>query len=181
MRQTNEKLNVLYIITSANIGGAQVHLHDLISFLPQQIIPCVAAGEKGWLYGTLKNKNIDIYHIENLVKPISVLKDICALLELYKLVKKIKPDLIHCHSSKAGFLGRIVGKICGVPTIFTVHGWAFTEGVTYLKRIFFKTLERIIAKWTNRIICVSEYYRQLGILLMPRLNEKLLTIHKCNS
>ncbi|MGR5906305.1 glycosyltransferase [Bacillus paranthracis] len=41
----------------------------------------------------------------------------------------MQPDVLAVHSSKAGLLGRLAGWSLGIPTIFTAHGWAFTEGV----------------------------------------------------
>ena len=170
-------MKVLYIITNGNLGGAQVHLRDLISCLPDTIKVHVIMGERLWLWDELIKRSACLYHVGTLVPPISMVDDIKTIFCLIKIINKVRPDLIHCHSSKAGFLGRLAGKICRVPVVFTAHGWAFTEGVSAKKRMLYRGLERMAAKWTRKIICVSEYDRQLGIVSMPESKDKLVTIH----
>lgn len=168
---------ILYIITSPKLGGAQVHLLSLILHLPSYIQAQVIVGEAGWLSDELIKHNIQIYYVDSLVRQISPLKDTRAVFELNRVINKVQPDLIHCHSSKAGFLGRLSARICGVPVIFTAHGWAFTNGVSLGKRMVYRMLERISALCTDSIICVSEYDKQLGSAAMSESKEKLITIH----
>ena len=48
------------------------------------------------------------------------------MLELVRLIRRVRPDIVHANSSKAGVLGRLAAALTGVPArIFTVHGWAF--------------------------------------------------------
>ena len=170
-------VKILYIITRSNLGGAQVHLFDLISHLPKHIRAYIAIGEQGWLYDECEKQGITVYHVESLVRQISPIKDVQAVLQLKKIITEVQPNIVHCHSSKAGLLGRIAAKICGIPTIFTAHGWAFTEGVAPPKRFVYKLLENMAAQWTARIICVSEYDRKLGLTAMQDSADKLVTIH----
>jgi len=168
---------ILYIITLPDLGGAQVHLYGLISNLPKNITPYVIIGKKGWLSEQLELLTPNVYFVPTLVRQISFKNDIKAILDIRELIQEIKPDIIHCHSSKAGFLGRISAKMCGVPVVFTAHGWAFTEGVSAKKRFIYKNIEKMMAKFTKKIICVSNYDRQLALDLMPEYIEKLVIIH----
>jgi glycosyltransferase involved in cell wall biosynthesis len=84
------------------------------------------------------------------------LKDIRAVFELKSLFSYLRPDIIAAHSSKAGWLGRIAGYLTGVPTIFTAHGWAFTDGVPRSQRMIYLIAERFVAPLSTRIITVSE-------------------------
>ena len=97
--------------------------------------------------------------------------------ELVNLINSLEPDLVSTHSSKAGILGRLSAKICRVPVIFTAHGWAFTEGVHPIKRIMYIWAERLAAKWSERIICVSDYDRSLALHHSVASNDKIVTIH----
>lgn len=58
---------------------------------------------------------------------ISPVRDIGLIGRLYRMLGEIKPDLIHCHSSKAGLLGRVVGRLRGLPVLFTIHGWSWAS------------------------------------------------------
>lgn len=170
-------MKILYIITRSDIGGAQVHLSELIFNLPIEIESYVVVGSKGWLSNNLHLPKERIYIVPSLVREISILKDICFFVELRKIVDNLKPDIIHCHSSKAGIIGRVVAKIYDIPSVFTAHGWAFTEGIAKSKRFFFENIERIVAKYTNKIICVSDYDKNLALKVMPEYHEKLIVIH----
>lgn len=170
-------MNLLYIITNGDLGGAQIHLLQLIRNLPANYHVAVIIGDTGWLYQELQKQGIKVYYVRTLVREISPVKDTLALLTLRRIIDEVKPDIVHCHSSKAGFLGRIAAKVCHIPAVFTAHGWAFTEGVNSSKRLIYKILENMAAKWTEKIICVSEYDRQLGLKAISNGDRKLVTIH----
>src|SRR3546814_21180908 len=98
-----------------------------------------------------------------MVREINVVKDIQAYRELRAIFRALQPQLIHVHSSKAGVLGRLAGRRLAIPTIFTAHGWAFTEGVSPAKRKLYIFIERLLAPFAARIITVSDYDRNLAI------------------
>lgn len=168
---------ILYVITSGNLGGAQTHLFELISCLPESNEVHVAMGEKSWLWHQLENSRIKLHDVEALVQPVAPWQDIQALWSLCCLIRQIGPDLVHCHSSKAGFLGRIAAWVTGTPVVYTVHGWSFTEGIAQKKRRIYRILECLAAHCTNCFICVSEYDKQLGQLSIPAGREKMVTVH----
>ncbi len=64
-----------------------------------------------------------------------------------------------------------------IPNVFTAHGWAFTEGISELKRWVYTFVERSAAKWTDRIICVSEYDRKLALDYSVAAEAKLIAVH----
>jgi glycosyltransferase involved in cell wall biosynthesis len=170
-------LKVLYVITNGNLGGAQVHLKALIAGLPLNIEANLVMGERLWLWDEMQNTGVRLFHLPTLIRPISPVADLKALFGLTKIIREVGPDLIHCHSSKASFLARVAGKLCRVPVVFTVHGWSFTVGVSAGKRLFYRMLERLAARLTDKIICVSEFDRLLATAAMPESASKLLTVY----
>jgi len=74
--------------------------------------------------------------------------------ELARIVRTVRPDVVHLHGSKAGLAGRLAirGK---TPTIFQPHLWAFQSqtGVTVRPA---RAWERFAARWTDRFVCVSD-------------------------
>jgi len=168
---------ILYIITVGTLGGAQVHVHDLVSCLPAQVEIHVVMGEKGWLWDKLQGKKVVLHQLPELVHPISIFNDFKALCALRHLINKVQPDLIHCHCSKAGFLGRLAAYLCSIPAIFTAHGWSFTDGISKYKKIGYLFLERLAVNWGQKIICVSNYDRELGLSALPKSQHKMITIH----
>ncbi|MEO1782572.1 hypothetical protein BAU18_002184 [Enterococcus diestrammenae] len=74
------------------------------------------------------------------------------------MLKKINPDILHLHSSKAGAIGRVASiGFTNVKVIFTAHGWSFTDGVSKKKAAIYVRIERVLSRFTDKIICVSKY------------------------
>ncbi|MEW6066081.1 MAG: glycosyltransferase family 4 protein [Bacillota bacterium] len=172
-----KKNKILYLITQGILGGAQTHISHLATHLGSEFDVHVAVGVKGPLWNKLQSSGIPVYHVPSLVRSISPFKDIKCINEIVGLLKSIKPDLISTHSSKAGILGRLAAHRCGIPAIFTAHGWAFTEGVPEMQRRLYIHVERTAARWSGKIICVSEYDRQLALKHGVGSPEQLITIH----
>jgi len=103
--------------------------------------------------------------------------DLLVFFELFYLFKRGGFDVVHTHTSKGGFLGRIAARLAGVPlVIHTVHGFAFHEFTNPLARLFYIRLEKIAARFCDLIICVNHEDRLTAIeegIVDP---EKIVTI-----
>lgn len=90
-------------------------------------------------------------------RELNFVKDLKALLELYKILKDVNADVVHLHSSKAGFLGRIACKALNFKAvIYTPHGAAFLrKDISKTKVWFFEALEKIAASITGSVVCCS--------------------------
>ena len=87
--------------------------------------------------------------------------------ELHALIRRIRPDVVHCHSSKAGVYGRIAARLCGVPSVYTPHGYAFLRtDVSAPARAALRGVEWLVARAGQAIAaCGAEEYvfsRQLA-------------------
>src|SRR3989338_7813734 len=99
--ETFTKKKILFVITKSNWGGAQRYVFDLATHLPKEEFEVVVAlGGMGLLAQKLQAEGTMIYHSEWLGRDISVGKDIKSFLELYRLFKKERPDVVHLNSSK---------------------------------------------------------------------------------
>lgn len=172
-------MRICQIITrSDTLAGAQVHVRDLsLELLRLGHDVTVLVGQSGLFTDELETKGISFRSLKHLVREIRPYQDFCCFCELRAIIRSLKPDLVATHSSKAGWLGRIVGKSLGIPTVFTAHGWGFTEGVPELSRKIYSTAERVAAPFTNRIITVSEYDRQLALRYKIASPKKIVTVH----
>ena len=88
--------------------------------------------------------------------------DARAARELLALLRRERFDLLHTHSSKAGFIGRLAGRAAGVPVVHTPNGLYFLEQAG-LKRGFYLALEWLAGRAATRLIAVSEGERQVVI------------------
>lgn len=87
--------------------------------------------------------DVSLYPIE-MQRSISPIKDFKAMVKIYKTIKSIKPDIIHLHSSKAGIIGRIAGKLYSKAEIYyTPNGYAFVrEDISSIKKKLFFLIEK---------------------------------------
>lgn len=96
-------------------------------------------------------------------------KDIRALVDLCRKLKVLNPDVIHLHSSKAGFIGRAACKLLGMKNVvFTPHGAAFLrKDITYLKLKLYRALEKQASRFSGSVVCCSkseaEKFNEIGI------------------
>ena len=155
--------HVFLLITKADIGGAQIHVLSLIRSLKHRIRFTLGCGEQGYLTEQANQAGIEFVIIPNLQRKISPGRDLSCVGEIRKILRSLKPDLLHAHSSKAGVVGRLGAKLAGTKSLFTAHGWAFAEGIGFRQRCYGLAAEWILAQLSDGIITVSEYDRDLAI------------------
>ncbi|MFA4833842.1 MAG: glycosyltransferase family 4 protein [Patescibacteria group bacterium] len=181
------KKTILYIITQSELGGAQRYSLDLALALKNEFNVIMAfgeQGEKGELAKKLYKEKIKYYSVPYLKRSISPISDFLALIQIVKLIKKVKPDIIHLNSSKISILGSLAAFIskllivnCELLIVYTAHGWVFNEPMPVWQKLFYKYAEKFTAIFKNKIICVSEfdYETALKEKICPR--EKLIMVH----
>jgi glycosyltransferase involved in cell wall biosynthesis len=172
-------MRVVYVVTRSDaIGGAHVHVHDLAVALRRAGHEAIVlSGQAGPFGAELAAHGVPHYPLRHLVRPISPWHDAAALLEIRRYLRWLRPDLVSAHSSKAGWLCRVVAATLGTPVLFTAHGWAFTTGVPALAARFYRLAERLTAGLADRIITVSEYDHQLALRYGVVAAAKLVTVH----
>jgi len=156
---------VVHLITRLELGGAQqntlycVETHDRARFDVG-----LWTGEGGILDSrTRAIGDADVRLLPWLVHPIDPARDAVAVLRLAFMLRDV--DLVHTHSSKAGILGRAAARLAGVPGIVhTVHGWSFNDVQPAAARSLYVEVERAAARVTDRIVCVSRFDRDRGLL-----------------
>lgn len=160
------KVNLLYVITKLELGGAQKQLLSLIGELDREAynIFLFTAKEGLLIKEALSLGKLTLKKSRFLERRINPLKDILALIEIYNFIKKNKIQIVHTHSSKAGILGRLAAKLAKTKVIIhTVHGWSFHGYQPGIVNYFYLLLERICASFTHRIIVVSKWDKDRGL------------------
>jgi len=175
-------MKILQLITKSEpIGGAQMVLFNIVSGLKNKHDIYVISGQNGRLIRELENLDIKCIIFPSLKRELSIINDINALLKFKMLLKEMKPDLVVSHSSKAGYISRIICNQLKIPNIFTVHGWSFTTGVPLFKRIPYLFLEKIAGKISDKIICVSNYDKELALKYNITQQHRVRTIYNGSS
>ena len=116
--------------------------------------------------------NVQFIRWRSAQRSISVVKDTAALVELCKLLQKLKAqnmvDAVHLHSSKSGFLGRLACRLMNIPNvIYTPNGAPFLLSKLNAVNFFYKLFEKLGSSFGGKVVCSSRSeqaaYRKLGI------------------
>jgi glycosyltransferase involved in cell wall biosynthesis len=161
-----QKINILFVLTKLELGGAQGQLLELIRRLDKgRFSPFLFTSRKGLLIPEASSiEGLFLKRSRWLKRQISPLEDILALVEIYLFLKKHKIRIVHTHSSKAGILGRYAARLAKVrPVLHTVHGWSFHDYQPFFLKKLFVFLERIAARFTDTIIVVSQHDKEKGL------------------
>ena len=159
-----KKIFVLHLHTLPWISGSGLNTFYSMKYLDAaRYKSALASSSPGRLEELTKKHGFEFYPLKHLKAPVSPLHDLLAIFEIRNLLKKLKPDILHTHNSKAGFLGRLSARFLpGIKIVHTVHGFSFHDRESPLRRIFFKQLERIAFPWADAVIAISEELADWG-------------------
>jgi glycosyltransferase involved in cell wall biosynthesis len=162
---------VARVIARLNIGGPAQHTILLTAGLdPKRFTTTLITGVVGTAEGDFtpeaRTRGVDPVVIPQLSRAIRPARDLTALVRLVRLFRRLRPDIVHTHTAKAGALGRVAAWAAGVPlTIHTFHGHVldgyFSPAVTGA----FVRVERALARMTDCLVTVS-----------PRLKAEILAM-----
>lgn len=161
-------VTVAHVITKLELGGAQQNTLFTVSHLdPTRYRRILVTGEPGLLDVEARALDgVEFHQIRSLVRPVSPARDLRATIALLRLFLRLKPTIVHTHSSKAGILGRWAAKLARVPIIIhSIHGFGFHAHQPSLTRLAFVAAERVAAPMTTRFFAVSEANRRRGVEL----------------
>lgn len=167
-------MNILYIITQADGGGAQKYTLELAKAFNGSL---AAGNEAGSLFYQAKELNIPTFELRHLKREINLTEDILAIWEIRQLIKQIRPNIVHLNSTKAGILGSFASIGLGAKVIFTAHGFIFNEPLSKLKKNFYIATETIASDFRDFIITVSNADKKSAFdnkIIQP---NKIQTIH----
>ena len=156
-------MRIVHVITRLIIGGAQEntlltvddlhhHYHDDVT-----LITGPAEGPEGDLFDRARERELKVEVMPELVRPIRPATDMRAYRKLRSAFRRIKPDVVHTHSSKAGILGRAAAWHERVPAVVhTIHGMPFGTFESPLRNRLYIALERWAARRCHAIVSVCD-------------------------
>jgi len=172
------KKKVLFVITKSNWGGAQRYVFDLATHLPkEQFEVSVALGGSGLLVQKLEQSGIKTHVLNAMQRDVAFIQDVRAFFELYRLFKKVRPDVVHLNSSKAGGVGALAARLAGVPKIiFTAHGWPFWEPRNPFSRSLIWLASWATVLLSHKTVVISNYDLRVA-QRMPFCKNKIVRIY----
>lgn len=144
-------MKILQVITRSELGGAQTVVVQLANKLSEEHEVVLVAGEGDGKMWEMVSPRVTCVRSRYLQRALSPMQDLRAAVELRRIYRKHKPDIIHLHSSKAGTLGRLVFPRKRV--VYTVHGF---DSIRLAFRKFMP-VERLLQRACSAIVGVSAY------------------------
>jgi glycosyltransferase involved in cell wall biosynthesis len=161
-------IRILRIIARLNIGGPAIQAITLSGHFSRGMYrSLLVCGQVSPYEGDMSyladSKGIQPVVLPRLGRDISPLDDFYSLKDLGRIISRYKPHIIHTHTAKAGTLGRLAGlgqNIRGVwkqkiRLVHTFHGHVFHSYFSQPKTFAFIQIEKILARFTDRLIVVS--------------------------
>ncbi len=157
-----EPIRVVRIIARLNVGGPAIHVTLLTEKLGapnyQSTLICgnIGADEGDMIYYA-EAHGVQPLIVPELGRSLHPIRDLVTIWILYRLLRRIKPDVVHTHTAKAGFVGRIAAKLAGVPVIVhTFHGHVFRGYFSPMMTRIFLLIERVTARMSDTVITLTE-------------------------
>jgi glycosyltransferase involved in cell wall biosynthesis len=158
----------VHVITKLELGGAQQNtLHTVARLDRERFAPWLVCGTGGMLDDEARAlADVELVFLPELVRPIQPLKDLAAMTRLARLLRPLAregPVIVHTHSSKAGIVGRAAARWANAgPVVHSIHGFGHAAISNGIVRALTLTTERLMARFTDAFIAVSERNRSEG-------------------
>lgn len=172
----SRRAHIVYLIRQT-AGGMQNHLLALTANFQQKYQITVITPPNKQLIKKLKQQNINFFEV-NIDDRLHPIKDLISIYQLQKLLRKLKPDLIHIHGNKTALVGRLalLGQKAP-PIVLTVHNFLIFQQAPFPLKQLAAAVERRLAKKTARIITVSHQLKEALIKDERLPANKIEVIH----
>lgn len=174
LRMKDNRIKICHVQLLPIMSGVQRAMLEVLKKLDRERYDItVICKEQGELTTTLAEQGIPWRVFPELVRPINPYRDLLAFGRLFRFFKEQRFDIVHTHSSKTGFIGRVAAHLAGVPIIFhTMHGLPFHEFSHPFKIALYSCAEKLAGLASDCVIFVNYEERELV------LRKKILPVPK---
>jgi glycosyltransferase involved in cell wall biosynthesis len=155
-------VRVLRLFSRLNVGGPAIHVVLLTSGLAARgyetrLLVGTEGEREGNLFDFADKHGVQCARVAGLGREIRPLSDLRALLHLYRIIREFSPQVVHTHTAKAGFLGRVAARLARVPVIVhTYHGHVLRGYFGPMKTAFYRGLEKALGSASTALVAVSD-------------------------
>ncbi len=159
MNTPTSKIKVVHVVTRMNTGGVAVLISELVTGMDSEkfevhlITGSCSHGEEDYLLA--REMNLNQISIRTMQRSLRPFQDLKALVQIINELKRLKPDIVHTHTSKAGLLGRIAARLAApkAKVVHTFHGHLLhgyfskpaTQVITFSERALARISDTLIA------------------------------------
>jgi glycosyltransferase involved in cell wall biosynthesis len=160
-------IRVAHVITRLDLGGAQDNTLHTVAQLRAPYEAHLLAGPGGMLDAEARQRFGDaLTFVPSLVHPIRPVQDLLAVRRLARAFLRLRPAIVHTHSSKAGIVGRAAARLAGVPVVVhSIHGFGFHDRQPAWLRTTLVAAERMARPWTTHFVSVAAVHLARGAAL----------------
>jgi glycosyltransferase involved in cell wall biosynthesis len=160
---TGRQVRILRLIARLNIGGPAIHTILLTAGLDpkrfqSELVSGIEAPHEGNMLDLAERKGVAPVRLPTLGRELHPLRDLKTLWQVWRHMRRYRPDLVHTHTAKAGAIGRLAALLQPrrPKLVHTFHGHVFHGYFGPRKTRMFLAIERWLAARTDRIIAVSQ-------------------------
>jgi glycosyltransferase involved in cell wall biosynthesis len=174
-------IRVVRVIARLNIGGPAIHATLLTARLdPARFHTTLVTGSEDASEGNylaLHGREAAVELIPDLGREIRPLRDLRTLAALMRVIRRVRPHIVHTHTAKAGAVGRLAAALCGVPVVVhTFHGHVLRGYFSPAKTAVYRNIERGLARRTDRLLTVTDLVRDELLALGVGRPEQYITV-----
>ncbi len=177
-------MRIAHLITRMILGGAQENTlltcEDLMRIYGDEVLLVTGPplGPEGSLLDRAQKNSVPLAMVDSLRRSIHPWRDAASYVRLKHILRDFRPDVVHTHSAKGGFLGRMAATAVGVPAVVhTVHGAPFHEYQGRGPRTFFRLCERFAARRCHALISVADAMTERLVAARVAPREMFTTIY----
>jgi glycosyltransferase involved in cell wall biosynthesis len=167
-------IRVLRVIARLNMGGPALHVTYLARGLASRgyettlVAGDVARGEESMAF-VADRAGVEVVRLPGLSRELSPIRDAVAAWRVARIIRRVRPDIVHTHTAKAGAVGRVAALLAGTRrpvVVHTFHGHVLRGYFGRAGTLLFRAIETVLARATDRLIAVS-----------PEVRDELVALH----
>lgn len=171
------RVRILHVVGDSKFGGASLGILRLAKFWKSLGWSVEILSTDEALSDHARREGVKLLPLDVIWREVKPWKDLCGLWRLFRHLRRNDYTLVHTHTTKAGFIGRIAAWAARVPiVVHTSHGFAFHEASSKSKIAFFSVMERIASWGCKRVVTVSHFHKTWGAALGIAPTKKLVAI-----
>ncbi len=175
-RPAGSPIRVVRVIARLNMGGPALHVTYLAQGLAERgyettlVAGDVGRGEESMAF-VADRAGVEVVRLPGLSRDLSPLRDAVAAWRVARIIRRVRPDVVHTHTAKAGAIGRVAAVLAGRPgrrpvVVHTFHGHVLRGYFGRAGTLLFRAIETVLARATDRLVAVS-----------PEVRDELVGLH----
>jgi glycosyltransferase involved in cell wall biosynthesis len=184
-RPEGSPIRVLRVIARLNMGGPALHVTYLARGLASRgyettlVAGDVARGEESMAF-VAERAGVEIVPLPGLSRELSPLRDAVAAWRVAQIIRRVRPDIVHTHTAKAGAVGRMAALLAGPGrrpvVVHTFHGHVLRGYFGRVGTLLFRAIETVLARTTDRLVAVSPAVRDELVALRVAPERKFSVV-----